>query len=934
MKKNYLKSSLSILGTIFLIAFSIKANAQCVVNATAVASVNLTPASNLHVAMSVAYNPIKNLYYAVGGGSSNLVIETFDGTTGAQVSSSANSGHDWRGIWWNPNLSQLEGNPCSSCPSLGIRKQDINAGTGYALSTGTNINPIGQPNFQSGGCYNSVSNEYMYYDNGRIYLYSGVNGAAVSNFAVTGLPVAFGNISVYFCGYSGCAGQEIVLHDFSLNRVYLVNKANGAYIATSILPAGAPNTGNFYRVSYANNRLFLHDGASTWKSYQVIIPCVNPAAAGPITGTASVCQGQTAVMYSVGPIAGATGFNWVVPPGAVIVGNANNDTIFVDFGNNAVSGNVSVNGTQLQCSGPASNFPVVVNPLPHFLAQNNIVGPIGVCTGLLGATYSIPVLANALGYNWVLPVGATIVAGANTNSITVDFSPNAFSGYIYVNGTNNCGNGETDSLYVTVNPLQVNLTPFANVCRSDAPFTLFGGNPAGAGGVFTGPGVTNNIFDPMVAGLGTHTITYTYTNPNTGCAGDTSNTITVTAPTVTFNALAPFCLNTPALILTQGMPNGGTYSGMGIVNGYTFDPMVAGVGSHLITYTYMDNSGCFNTDTETVIVNALPIVTFNAPQAICILAPVALTGGSPIGGVYSGIGVSNGMINPQVFGAGQVTYTYTDPISGCSNSATQTLTITNLPFAPGAIVGSSTVCQGQMGVAYSIPVIANASGYNWVLPPGATIAVGANTNSITVNFSNTAVSGVITVGGINSCGDGEMSQNFDVTVDPLPIANFTYTTNAGVGTFNNTSQYATSFVWNFGDGSPNSASVSPIHVFPANIIYTVTLTATNSCGVDSISQQVVMVSGVGIGEQSQEQKISVYPNPTSDLLTILFENKHSKTLEVKLVSADGKLIFAEQNNSFTGIYNKNISLNNNARGIYFLQIISDKQVSIQKVILE
>ncbi len=70
------------------------------------------------------------------------------------------------------------------------------------------------------------------------------------------------------------------------------------------------------------------------------------------------------------------------------------------------------------------------------------------------------------------------------------------------------------------------------------------------------------------------------------------------------------------------------------------------------------------------------------------------------------------------------------------------------------------------------------------------------------------------------------------------------------------------------------------------------------------------------------------------MLTILFENKNSKTLEVKLVSADGKLIFAEQNNSFTGIYNKNISLNNNARGIYFLQIISDKQVSIQKVILD
>ena len=36
------------------------------------------------------------------------------------------------------------------------------------------------------------------------------------------------------------------------------------------------------------------------------------------------------------------------------------------------------------------------------------------------------------------------------------------------------------------------------------------------------------------------------------------------------------------------------------------------------------------------------------------------------------------------------------------------------------ISGTTTVCQGQAGVIYSVPAIANATGYNWTLPAGAT----------------------------------------------------------------------------------------------------------------------------------------------------------------------------------------------------------------------
>ncbi len=96
--------------------------------------------------------------------------------------------------------------------------------------------------------------------------------------------------------------------------------------------------------------------------------------------------------------------------------------------------------------------------------------------------------------------------------------------------------------------------------------------------------------------------------------------------------------------------------------------------------------------------------------------------------------------------------------------------ITNLGAgAAGIISGSETVCQGQTGVAYSVPVIGNATDYIWELPAGATIATGGNTNAITVNFSNTAVSGNISVYGTNSCGNGIASPDFVVAVNPCGV---------------------------------------------------------------------------------------------------------------------------------------------------------------------
>ena len=87
------------------------------------------------------------------------------------------------------------------------------------------------------------------------------------------------------------------------------------------------------------------------------------------------------------------------------------------------------------------------------------------------------------------------------------------------------------------------------VCNNAAPFALTGGLPAtesGVGtGVYSGPGVnsSNGTFDPSAAGVGTQTLTYTYTS-QLGCVESATQTISV-------SACKP-CVDPPKLLTPNG----------------------------------------------------------------------------------------------------------------------------------------------------------------------------------------------------------------------------------------------------------------------------------------------------------------------------------------------------------------------------------------------
>ena len=95
---------------------------------------------------------------------------------------------------------------------------------------------------------------------------------------------------------------------------------------------------------------------------------------------------------------------------------------------------------------------------------------------------------------------------------------------------------------------------------------------------------------------------YTVRSSGAFCGPATSRPVQVqafAAPTVTLTPFGQVLLTAPALPLSGGSPAGGTWSGPGVTNG-TFSPSAAGVGTHLLTYTYTSRFGCSATATQSL----------------------------------------------------------------------------------------------------------------------------------------------------------------------------------------------------------------------------------------------------------------------------------------------------------------------------------------------
>lgn len=86
-------------------------------------------------------------------------------------------------------------------------------------------------------------------------------------------------------------------------------------------------------------------------------------------------------------------------------------------------------------------------------------------------------------------------------------------------------------------------------------------------------------------------------------------------PEVSLNLPVAVCANAAALTLNGGSPAGGNYEGTAVVEG-SFYPANAGVGTHIIYYTFIDNNGCSNTTSAEIIVKETPVADSEAADTV------------------------------------------------------------------------------------------------------------------------------------------------------------------------------------------------------------------------------------------------------------------------------------------------------------------------------
>ncbi|MFV8342252.1 PKD-like domain-containing protein, partial [Flavobacterium sp. XS2P39] len=709
------------------------------------------------------------------------------------------------------------------------------------------------------------------------------NGIVSANYAITvnPLPVAAGTIT----GTSTvCQAQASVA--YSIGAIANATSYSWAYSGTGATITGSTNSVSITFAANATSGDLTVYGVNACgngivsANYAITVNPL-PAAAGTITGTSTVCQAQASVAYSVGAIANATSYSWAYSgTGATITGSTN--SVSISFAANATSGDLTVYGVNACGNGIVSaNYAITVNPLPA--AAGTITGTSTVCQAQASVAYSVGAIANATSSSWAYSgTGATITG--STNSVSISFAANATSGNLTVYGVNACGNGTVSANYsITVNPLPAaagTITGTSTVCQAQASVaysvgaianaTSYSWAYSGTGATITGS--TNSISISFAAnatsgnltvygvnacGNGTVSANYAITvNPLPAAAG----TITGTSTVCQAQASVAYSIGAIANATSYSW----AYSGTGAtITGSTNSVSIAfaanATSGNLTVYGV---NACGNGTVSAnyaITVNPLPAAagTITGTSTVCqAQASVAYSIGAIANATsyswaYSGTGATiTGSTNSVSisFAANATSGNLTVyGVNACGNgtvSANYAITVNPLPAAAGTITGTSTVCQAQASVAYSVGAIANATSYSWAYSgTGATIT--GSTNSISIAFAANATSGNLTVYGVNACGNGIVSANYAITVNPLPAAAGTITGTSTVCQAQASVAYsvgaianATSYSWAYSGtgatitGSTNSVSIS----FAANATSgNLTVYGVNACGNGTVS---------------------------------------------------------------------------------------------------
>ncbi len=220
------------------------------------------------------------------------------------------------------------------------------------------------------------------------------------------------------------------------------------------------------------------------------------------------------------------------------------------------------------------------------------------------------------------------------------------------------------------------------------------------------------------------------------------------------------------------------------------------------------------------------------------------------------------------------------------------------------------LCEGDSLVVYATP---GAENYNWF--SGNDLLTNTNTDSIVVSTG----------------GNYTYQANNDYCVVSSPVLEVTETATVAPTISLDfptlMASPATTYQWFF-NGSPIPGATESTLEATANGDYSVVTTDQNGCAASSEIQSVVMV---GTGEIESVAQITIFPNPTVDVVQLQLVARYDTNLTIELKNVTGQVLSVERI-ALNGTLQHEVSFAAYPAGVYFIQLKDQDSQYIQKVI--